>query len=170
MEGLEHESHPLAPETRPAILIQSIEILSIQNHATLAWMIESGEQAQQRCLTTAGRTDNGDKCLWVDLEADILYYHERASAREETLGQRLSTNHSRAGKKGTGNRDSTTGNWEPECGNLEPSGLHGCSRWQCWLVAVARIVVRPRNVSIRPPRPPRPPRPTRPPSFSWAPA
>jgi hypothetical protein len=46
VKGLEHESHPLAPETCPSILVEGGEILSVQDHATPGRVIQPREQAK----------------------------------------------------------------------------------------------------------------------------
>ena len=71
MKRLEHESHMLAANRRPAIFIEFGQIDAGDQHASGARGIESREQRQQRRLARARSADDGQGLAGSHTEADI---------------------------------------------------------------------------------------------------
>src|SRR5438067_2240189 len=68
MEGLEHESDALRPQSRATVLVESGEILALEEHPSARRQVEPGEQREQRRLARARRPGHGDRLARENLE------------------------------------------------------------------------------------------------------
>ena len=80
LKGLEDESDLLAPEACALILGQAIKLHSIERHGAARWYVESGQQAKQRRLAAAGRSDDGHERSLRYRKGHLFEDGERADA------------------------------------------------------------------------------------------
>ena len=58
MEGLEHEADALGAEAGAAVLVEIVEVLTVEFHITGGRQIEARKQREQRGFTGPGRPDD----------------------------------------------------------------------------------------------------------------
>ena len=57
VERLEHEADPRGAQPRALVLAQAREVVAVEQHAPARRAVEAREQAEQRALAAAGRTE-----------------------------------------------------------------------------------------------------------------
>jgi len=70
MERLEDEADPFGPEFCPAVLGEREEINTVQVDTAARRVVQPGQQTEQGRLPTAGRPDDRDERLRLDLQVD----------------------------------------------------------------------------------------------------
>ena len=72
MKGLENEAHLAASQARPPILVERGQFGAVEPDLAARWLVESGQQSQERRFTGAGRPDDCDRLAPRDLETHVV--------------------------------------------------------------------------------------------------
>jgi hypothetical protein len=80
LKGLEHEAQFGHAQPGAAIFVESIDIDAIEHDGTVGRRVQAGEQAQQRGLARAGRTDDRKRPTGLHGKIDVLQNREFAGS------------------------------------------------------------------------------------------
>ena len=85
LKVLEDEADGFVANTRAPVLIERAEVNACEMNRARGRLIESGAEAEQRCLAAAGRPDDGARRAGFNREADFLHDGQAAAAVGITL-------------------------------------------------------------------------------------
>ena len=72
LERLEHESHPLAAQRRPPVLVAREEVVAEEPYGPGGGNVKSGQQSEQGGLARARCADDRDRLAGRDTQVDII--------------------------------------------------------------------------------------------------
>jgi hypothetical protein len=69
-------------EDDDAVRAGTLQRLAVKQDLALGWMIQAGDEVEQRRLAAAGRTDDADELAFIDLDVEVVNGRRVVTARE----------------------------------------------------------------------------------------
>jgi acyl-CoA thioesterase I len=89
---LKHETKLCGADTGKRIFTVAADLFSMNRNGSAGWRIQTGKQAKQRTLSTAGRPHDDGKLAGRNAEVNLPEYFERGRAAAECLRQSANFN------------------------------------------------------------------------------
>src|SRR5438105_6485359 len=93
MKELEDESNLLAAQLCETVLVHLSDVHAVDENRTGRRCVEAGNQAEERRLAAARRTDDGDEAAARDIERERMKNRQRLRTTEHGLRDLTQTNH-----------------------------------------------------------------------------